>query len=121
MDVVDETLVVASREQLAQKFADPSLWRAWWPDLVLQVTLERGADGIVWSVSGSLAGTAEIWLEPWHDGVIVHWYLRAELREPVDRDHVRRRYATAFKRHITALKDELESGRPAGFPRIPDR
>jgi ribosome-associated toxin RatA of RatAB toxin-antitoxin module len=117
VDIVDDTFVVAPREQVAKRLADPVRWRAWWPDLWLHVTLDRGPDGIAWSVSGALEGTAEIWLEPWQDGVIVHWFLRAQPHERTDPARLRDAYATDYKRHITELKDELEHGRPAGIPR----
>jgi hypothetical protein len=147
VDLVDETFIVADRTLLARQISDPALWLEWWPDLRLSVVTDRGLDGIRWSVSGALSGTAEIWLEPWHDGVIVHWFLRAGLPPRGSRDtglpprgsrdtglpprgsggsgslterecaHLRHRYATAFKRRIHALKDDLERGRPAGLPR----
>jgi hypothetical protein len=167
VDLVDETFIVADRTLLARQISDPALWLEWWPDLRLSVVTDRGLDGIRWSVSGALSGTAEIWLEPWQDGVIVHWFLRAGLPPRGSRDtglpprgsrdtglpprgsrdtglpprgsrdtglpprgsggsgslterecaHLRHRYATAFKRRIHALKDDLERGRPAGLPR----
>ena len=157
VDLVDETFVVADRTLLARQISDPALWLEWWPDLRLSVVTDRGVDGIRWSVSGALSGTAEIWLEPWRDGVIVHWFLRAGLPPRGSRDtglplrgsrdtglpprgsrvtglplrgsrasgslaerecaRLRHRYATAFKRRIHALKDDLERGRPAGLPR----
>ena len=115
--LVDQTLVVAAREEVARRLADPARWRSWWPDLQLTVTRDRGVDGIIWSVAGALSGTAEIWLEPWHDGVIVHWILRASPRRSAEPDRLRRAYATSFKRRITELKDELEGRRPPGTPR----
>jgi len=137
VDLVDETFVVADRTLLARQISDPALWLEWWPDLRLSVVTDRGVDGIRWSVSGALSGTAEIWLEPWRDGVIVHWFLRAGLPPRGSRDtglpprgsrdtgllterecaRLRHRYATAFKLRIHALKDDLERGRPAGLPR----
>jgi hypothetical protein len=147
VDLVDETFVVADRTLLARQISDPALWLVWWPDLRLSVVTDRGVDGIRWSVSGALSGTAEIWLEPWQDGVVVHWFLRAGLPPRGSRDtglpprgsrdtglpprgsrasgslterecaRLRHRYATAFKRRIHALKDDLERGRPAGLPR----
>ena len=119
VDLVDETFVVAAPEILAQRFADRSLWREWWPDLRLTVEADRGLEGVRWSVDGALVGAAEIWLEPWRDGVIVHWFVRAEPRPPGDGRRLRHAYATLFKRRIHALKDELERGRPAGVPPAP--
>lgn len=117
VDLVDETFIVAERAKLAQRISDPALWLQWWPDLRLTVVTDRGPDGIRWSVAGALSGTAEIWLEPWRDGVIVHWFLRADALAGRDGERLRHRYATAFKRRIHAVKDDLERGRPAGLPR----
>ena len=52
----------------------------------------------------------EIWLEPVGDGVVLHWYLRAD---PLTRDHAgrpRRERARVrrWKEQVHALKDELE-------------
>jgi hypothetical protein len=117
VDLVDETFIVAERTLLARRISDPALWLRWWPDLRLTVVTDRGLDGIRWSVAGALSGTAEIWLEPWQDGVIVHWFLRAPAFAGRDGERLRHRYATAFKRRIHAVKDDLERGRPAGLPR----
>jgi hypothetical protein len=86
VDLVDETFVVADRTLLARQISDPALWLEWWPDLRLSMVTDRGVDGIRWSVSGALSGTAEIWLEPWQDGVVVHWFLRAGLPPRGSRD-----------------------------------
>lgn len=121
IDLVDETFVVAERGAVARRLADPVLWRAWWPRLALTVSMNRGLDGIRWSVAGELTGSAEIWLEPWGDGVIVHWFLRAEPDPDVGRaatGRLQRRYATSFKRRIHAVKDEMEKARVAGAPRL---
>jgi hypothetical protein len=120
IDIMDDSFVVASPTVLAARFADRRLWETWWPGLELTVARDRGRKGIRWTVRGHLVGTAEIWLEPWGDGVIVHWYLRAD---PVGRvadraDRVQRRYLLDYKRRIHRLKDELERGRPAGAPRV---
>lgn len=117
VDLADETFIVADAGDLARRFADRGLWREWWPDLRLTVAADRGREGIRWSVGGALVGSAEIWLEPWHDGVIVHWFLRAEPTRSNDGARLRRRYATAFKKRIHRLKDGLERARPAGVPR----
>ncbi|AYY13665.1 polyketide cyclase / dehydrase and lipid transport [Actinobacteria bacterium YIM 96077] len=126
VDVMDETFLVVSPMVLAKYFADPAVWREWWPRLQLTVTKDRGSEGMQWSVSGELAGSAEIWLEPWRDGVVVHWFLRADpvagtrrwfgLRRP-DPARIRRAYVTSFKRHIHALKDEVERDRAPGTSR----
>lgn len=117
VDITDETFVVAERSVLATHFADPGSWRSWWPDLDLSVVADRGDDGIRWEVHGRLSGTAEIWLEPWHDGVIVHWFVRAQPESAAAaslRDHMIR----AHKARIHRLKDELERTRAPGMPRF---
>lgn len=119
IDIIDESFVVADPAVLAARFADAALWRAWWPDLELSVDRDRGRKGIRWAVRGALTGSAEVWLEPWQDGVIVHWYLRADPAGRTVRraENVRRAYLLDYKRHIHALKDELERDRPVGAPR----
>jgi hypothetical protein len=132
VDLVDETFVVADRAALAGRVADPASWRAWWPELDLTVFMDRGLDGIRWSVTGAWVGSLEIWLEAVGDGVLVHHYARldpvgrggAVLPEPTDaagwRRAARARDARArrWKRSVWALKDDLEHGRPVGTPRL---
>ena len=114
VDLVDETFVVVDRGRLAAVVADPSRWRAWWPGLQLAVFMDRGLDGIRWSVSGDLVGSCELWLEAEGDGVLIHYYLRAEPTVPGsptrarvlpdssrgrrEIDRLRRRHAVAWKR-----------------------
>lgn len=118
VDLIDETYVVAAPEAVAAAVHDPTRWRQWWPDLALTVFMDRGLDGIRWSVSGALNGSLELWLERVGDGVLVHHYLRADPSRPVrSPDRLRRRHALAWKRSVNALKDELEQGREPGLPR----
>lgn len=116
IDLVDDTFVVAPADRLAGEVADPQRWRAWWPDLHLTRTRDRGVKGQQWRVDGALVGTAEIWLEPWGDGVLVHFYLRCDLPSGARGrpEHERRRRAQDWKRVIHALKDQLERGRLPG-------
>ena len=133
VDLVDETYVVVERIRIAAVVADPVRWRAWWPGLELSVFMDRGLDGMRWSVTGDLVGSCELWLEAQGDGVIVHYYLRADPTVPQSRttprrlpesargrrevDRLRRRHAVAWKRVIWALKDEMEGDRAPGEPR----
>lgn len=126
IDLIDETFVVAEPAELARIVADPGRWRAWWPDLELTVFMDRGNQGIRWSVTGALVGSTEIWLEPVADGVLVHYYLRADRAgSPLPdtpagwraADRLRAARARAWKTHVWALKDEMERGRRPGAPR----
>jgi hypothetical protein len=133
IDVADETWVVAAPETVAAAVHDEASWAVWWPDLSPTVTRDRGVKGVQWAVTGALAGSMEIWLEPWGDGVVLHWYLRADhpgdvrsldrarrpgdvrrLRRPGERDGRVR----AWKRQAFALKDRLEAVREPGSPRV---
>jgi len=86
------------------------------------VFADRGEAGVRWNVGGALAGSMEVWLEAFGDGVIVHYYLRAD-RPGTPYSSVRqaarevRRRQRAAKRVFWRLKDELESGRASGEPR----
>ena len=82
VDLVDETFLVVDRPGLARIVADPRRWRQWWPDLDLEIFMDRGLDGIRWTARGAWAGSVEIWLEAFGDGVVLHHYARLD---PVDR------------------------------------
>lgn len=130
IDLVDETFIVASPAELRGPVADPQQWRRWWPHQHLEVFMDRGDKGIRWAVSGELIGSSEIWLEPFRDGVILHYYLRADPVEsgkpgqvrtfptnPRGRraaDRLRRRAALAWKRSVWQLKWEMEGNREVG-------
>jgi hypothetical protein len=132
VDLVDETFVVAAPETVAAVVHDPARWTRWWPDLDLTVFMDRGTAGIRWSVTGALHGSTEIWLEPVLDGVVLHYFLRADdglgvaagdgqgtARSRRASDRLRDRRARAWKRSVSSLKDELEAGRAPGLPRAP--
>src|SRR6201984_235113 len=68
IQIADQTYVAASGARVGAAVADRSCWRRWWPDLRLQVVEDRAEKGIRWAVTGALAGTLEIWLEPSMDG-----------------------------------------------------
>jgi hypothetical protein len=132
VDLVDDTFVVCDPAAVAQVVADARRWAVWWPDLRLSTTRDRGLKGRQWAVQGALVGTAEIWLEPWWDGVILHFYLRADVVDPptggpgrpartcelaaTDPHQEHRRRAQQWKMHVHRLKDELERGRRPGEP-----
>lgn len=76
--IADETFVCADPADIGAAIADRTNWRRWWPDLNLTVVEDRGPAGHRWTVTGTLTGTMEIWLEPSFDGVILHYFLHAE-------------------------------------------
>jgi hypothetical protein len=119
VDIVDETFLVAPPATVAAVFADPAAWRRYWPDLTLSVYLDRGDEGLRWTVRGALVGTMEVWLEPVLDGTLLHYFLRAELPStvpPRQAERERRRRQLAAKQVALTLKSVLEDGRPAGCP-----
>lgn len=115
IDIADESFVVATPAAVAERLSDPDLWRTWWPDLVLTVSRDRGVKGVRWDVAGRVCGTGEIWIEPWGDGVVVHWFLRGRAARRAAR--LQRAYVADYKRRIHRLKDEFEQDRPVGEPR----
>jgi uncharacterized protein YndB with AHSA1/START domain len=122
---MDDSFIPAPPVRLAAYFAEPALWRSWWPDLELRVCEDRAAEGIRWEVSGPLDGRAEVWIEEYgRKGSIVHFFLRADPPHPYRWRTVARgrrlthRYRTAWKARIHALGDRFEaeaseSARPA--------
>ena len=135
IDVIDETFVVASPDRVASALGDPTLWSRWWPELTLTVFEDRASRGIRWTVTGALVGSKEFWLEPVRDGVLVHYYLRADLTTagsstdvltgrpgPLSRRCAREveRRRLDLKRRLNVLKDDLEADRAVGTPREAD-
>jgi hypothetical protein len=119
IDIADECFVVAPPAVVAARFADPATWPQWWPGLRLTVFMDRGEKGVRWSVAGELTGSTEVWCEAWHDGTIVHWYLRADPADHVAPRRLRRRreaLTRRWKSRMFALKDDLERGRDPGTP-----
>jgi hypothetical protein len=130
VDLVDETFVAAHLNDVAAVVADQRRWSEWFPGLTLTVFMDRGLKGIRWSVAGDFVGSTEIWLEPFADGVILHYYLRVEPTAKGSRTvpnpypdtpsgfraaaKQRVKAATRGKRIFWALKDELEGDREVG-------
>ena len=114
----DETFIAVAPAVVAPRLDDVPSRRDLWPDLGLHLARDRGAKGRQWSVSGAATGTAEVWLEPWLDGTIVHLYLRLRAA-PDRRGRVRpgsQDRLLAWKRWVTRLRDELDAGRAPGCP-----
>ena len=125
VQVADETFVAADGAAVGAAIANPARWRRWWPDLRLEVIEDRADKGIRWSVTGPLAGTMEIWLEPMLDGVILHYFLHAEPTGTTADDRVRTDLAALVHRRRVAgknmafeIKTDLERTRPVGVSRL---
>ena len=117
LDISCDDLVVADPAYVAERLGSDTLWHEWWPELVLTPSERRGAEGVRWAVTGAAIGTAEWWLEPVRDGVVVHWYLRVGPAEPVHGralERVKERYVASYREHMWRFKDEAEAGRAAG-------
>ena len=134
VDVIDESFVHAPGEAVAARLTDDAHLRRWWPELTHTVLQDRGPLGVRWAVTGALVGSAEFWLEPWGDGVVAHYFLRADptIRgsdvEPRTGPPARmgrlgarlvREYTLRVKRVVWELKDAVEADRPVGVAAQP--
>jgi hypothetical protein len=113
VEVADETWIAAPPAAVARAVADPANWRRWWPDLDLAVDEMRGLLGVRWFVRRDAAtplGSMEVWLEPWRDGVVLHYFLRLGLPgRPVRRPaRVAMRHRRRGRQIFWRLKDDLE-------------
>jgi hypothetical protein len=132
VDLIEESFVVAAPGAVAAAVHDPAVTRRLWPDLELTVFQDRADAGVRWSVTGGLVGSAEVWVEPWGDGAILHVYVRADVtRRTSATDAVtgrparlahraareRRRRSWTMRRALHTLKRQLEGDRAAGVPR----
>jgi hypothetical protein len=125
IQIADETFVSADPLEVGRAVGDPASWRRWWPDLHLTVVEDRGEVGHRWTVTGSLTGTMEVWLQPVLDGAILHYFLHAEpsgvaahqlaKMNLAKMNHQRR---VAGKNMAFELKRRLEATRPVGVSRL---
>jgi hypothetical protein len=128
VQIADQTYVAADPARIGAAVGDPANWRRWWPDLLLEVTEERGSQGVRWKVAGPLTGTMEIWLEPMLGGALLHYFLHAEpsgaaaakLAKPnlAKMTHRRR---VAGKKMAFEVKMTLERSRPVGVSPMLDQ
>lgn len=124
--LIDETWIDAPPETVSAVVGAPANWPRWWPYLSLTVTRDRELKGMQFAAGPApaagwpaLAGTVEIWLEPFKEGVILHHFLRLapvggeQLPGRVAR-RLTRRAGWQAKQVFWQLKDSLEAGRAAG-------
>lgn len=123
--IIDEVVVALPREIVARRIAQPQRWTAWWPDADVTVTVDRGVEGMAWSLAGTLVGVSEVVLAVEGSGVRIHYELRADPARPgtdtqsrhlPDSPRGRRRLSSlrqrqliAWQRTLWALRDELET------------
>ena len=120
IDVIDETFVVAPPGVVAAELKVPALWRRLFGDLECEAYEDRGDEGVRLTVRGDLVGTNEFWVEPWGDGAIVHYYLRADPAKALSAKRLiraRERHRVRVKAGMNELKDRLEAGRVPGTRR----
>lgn len=121
LDVIDETFVRAAPARVAAALHEPDLWRRMFPGLELHVFEDRGDLGLRFTVTGEMVGTNELWVEPWGDGAIVHYYLRADLTRrgsatevravsPARAIRARTKHCVRLKSVLNEVKDRLEEG-----------
>ena len=125
IQIADETFVAADPVEVGMAVGDPASWRRWWPDLQLTVVEDRGEVGHRWTVTGSLTGTMEVWLQPVLDGVILHYFLHAEPSGVAAWQLAKMNLATMNHQRRVAGKDmafevkrRLEATRPVGVSRL---
>ena len=122
IDVVDSTWFAARPTAVAAIVAEPANWRRWWPDLDLAVDQWRGVKGVRWVVrsaggrAAGMSGTAEVWLEPMHEGVVAHVFLRLDPKDGQDvprsaAERITRDFRLRTKKVFWALADQLDPGR----------
>jgi hypothetical protein len=124
VDVVDSTWIAARPATLGAVIADPANWTRWWPGLTLTIDEWRGPKGVRWFVDAvaddggaGLSGTAEVWLEPMHEGSVAHFFLRLDAAGGPLPPRAGARVADAHRRRTKqafwALADTLDPGRTA--------
>lgn len=131
LDIVDETFVVASPAVLRTLWCDDAEWDKRFADITLRCYEDRGLSGKRWYITGTMVGSAEVWLEELADGVLVHVYIRADPAptfggaplKPRQARRARRqlwkRYARPLKRWGFTVKDTAEGSRRPGEPGVP--
>jgi hypothetical protein len=116
LELIDETWIAAPPAAVASLIADSARWADWWPDAPLEVREDRGPEGIRWAIAagGEVEGSVEIWLQAVRDGVVLHYFVRADhLPTPWPRRRLNReriRLQRRAKRVFWAVKDEREAG-----------
>lgn len=131
IDVVDSTWLAVPPAAVADVINDSRNWARWWPGLVLRVQELRGEVGVRWfvdSVAGvtpTVAGSAEVWLEPTCGATVAHFILRldpgsGQALPAVVVQRVSTRYRLLTKQAFWTLGDRVDPGRLTRMSSIPD-
>jgi hypothetical protein len=130
VDLIEETFLAVAPELVSAAIREPEFTAVLWPDLDLNVFMDRGPDGVRWAATGALVGSVEVWLEPFADGVMAHTFVRADLTRRGSRteavaDLDRRKAVAEHQRRARrakavwwSVKDRLEAGRAPGEPAV---
>ncbi|MGF1646007.1 MAG: polyketide cyclase / dehydrase and lipid transport [Kineosporiaceae bacterium] len=84
LDITDQAFVACAPAVVRSRPDGPCGLGGWVPGLGLDMVVDRGDEGVLWRAAaldpggGRWAGTAEVWLQPWHDGTVVHLYVRLD-------------------------------------------
>ncbi len=106
INIADETYVARPAAELAPLLVDQALLADWFPDLQVEVFMDRGDNGTRWSVTGAVVGSLEVWLEPMGPGTLVHWYLRGAPSR--GRRDPSARWVALLKARMFGFKDAAE-------------
>jgi hypothetical protein len=115
LELIDRTWIRANPGRVAARVARSDAGLSWCPGVAVVVTEDRGELGRRWQIAADqpVRGSAEIWLEAMYDGVVLHYFFRADRvagpwsRRALGRERDRRRRQA--RRAFWALKDELEA------------
>jgi hypothetical protein len=120
IELVDDTFIAAIPTLVHNAFVRRCAANEWWPTWSVTVFMDRGQLGSRWSVTGAVdglpaVGSAEIWLEPVLDGIVLHHFLRLDVSASTRRcARAQRRYTLGWKQQVAAFKDHLEADRVPG-------
>ncbi|MGF1661113.1 MAG: polyketide cyclase / dehydrase and lipid transport [Kineosporiaceae bacterium] len=112
LDISDQAFVAVPPGPVRARRDGPCDLARWVPGLGLDLVVDRGEQGLLWRAAARdldgrrWAGTAEVWLEGWHDGTVVHLYVRLD-PAPGDRGEPGGR---AVARWREALRDRWRAG-----------
>lgn len=129
LDISDHAFVALAPSAVRARADGPCALQSWIPGLALRQVLDRASEGIIWRAEARdpagvhWVGTAEVWLEPWHDGTVVHVYVRLDPDDGVavdgrvDGDVPRWREALRdrWRARFLAWRREVDVDRPPGI------